>query len=445
MPPELALLGCTAFVLVMLRVDRKEAVGVTWFLWVPTLWFLLIFSRPLSLWFGTGGSTNEEGSPFDQVFLLTLFFIALVVVGRRQFSWANAFRNNRWVLCLLMFSLLSVLWSEISFISFRRWVTAAIAIVMILSVHSEPCPRAAVESILKRVIYICVPFSYILIHYYPDYGKIYVHNIGSEMWTGVAIHKNSLAQLCLVSILFLVWRMSGNYRIQKRSSVEKLGKWGDFALLAITIMIFIGPDRSMTYSATSTLATVAGLTVFVGLYRFHKRGRPPACSLVVGGIAFVIVYGIITPFLGKLSLFDVSAMVGRSSDLTGRADVWAALMPEVMKQPILGHGYGAFWTTEARNFYDISDAHNGYLGTILETGMMGITLFAVLMLSLVNSAHSMLTTDFRLGALSLMILTGALLHNIAEQSLNEFTGRLMAVSLLATVSYKGHGVAPRWN
>lgn len=416
---------------------------MTPYLWVPTLWFLLIFSRPFALWFGSGGATIEEGSADDRIALLAFFVIALTALIRRRFDWSAALRAQIWVALLLGFMLVSTVWSEAPFISFRRWFTAVIAVTMVLSVQSEPLPRLAIESLLRRVVYICVPFSYLLIHYFPQYGKIYVHTQGVEMWTGVTIHKNSLAQLCLVAFLLLAWRIVTSGDPSRPCERFKVGLYGDIAVLVMTVLVFMGPDRSITYSATTTGATMGGLCCLGFLLWLKRRGAVPAAGLLVGVSTLLIVYGTITPFLGRLSLIDVSSALGRNSTLTGRTEVWAALRPAVMQSPLLGYGYGGFWTTQARELYDISGTHNGYLGVILEIGFLGWVIFACLLVSFARAAQAMLSGDFNWGALCVMVLASSLVHNIAEESLKEFSGRLMAVVLLLSTPCRDIGDSMR--
>src|SRR5438105_1296696 len=143
MPREIALLACLIFVFVLLRQEAKDAVGVTSYLWVPTIWFLILASRSLGLWFGMGQQTIEQGSQLDQVVNLGLAGIALATLNKRRFDWSAAIRQSRWLIVLLAFMLVSTLWSDITFVSFRRWVTYAIAVIMIYSVKTEPLPRVA--------------------------------------------------------------------------------------------------------------------------------------------------------------------------------------------------------------------------------------------------------------------------------------------------------------
>lgn len=434
MPPILALFACVLFVLVLLHQESKESIGVTRYLWVPTIWFLIVASRSLALWFGTGGATNEEGSIVDQWVMFSLFGIALATLIKRRFAWSVALREHRWLAFLLGFMLLSTIWSKMPFISFRCWFTYLIAIIMVLSVQTEPRPRVAAESILRRMVYICIPFSYLLIHYFPQYGKVYVHTQGIEMWTGVTIHKNSVAELCLIAFLLILWRIATRKHGAKRLKQDKVVIYLDCAVLLVALLVFMGPNCSITYSATSLLATAAGLGA-LGFLLWHKRrGTQPPWSLFITSVVFLIGYGTLTPFWGELRLVDVSTLVNRNTTLTGRTEVWMALGPAVMAQPWLGYGVGGFWTTQARELYDISGAHNGYLGVILETGFVGLVLCAAFVLSVAKNLYKFLDIDYNWGALCMMVLVATLSHNIGEESINSFTSRLMAVLLLLSVS-----------
>ena len=140
----------------LLRIERKGSKGVTAYLWIPTLWFSLIFTKSIGSWLGTGGATIEEGSKLDQLFGLGLFFVALVVMIRRRFAWAAVILQYKWVFLLLGFCLISTVWSQIPLISLRRWISGMIGVVIILSVQTEPQPLIAIQSILRRVVYIFI-------------------------------------------------------------------------------------------------------------------------------------------------------------------------------------------------------------------------------------------------------------------------------------------------
>jgi len=61
---------------------------------------------------------------------------------------------------------------------------------------SEVNPRQSLASLLRRCAYVLIPFSVVLIKYYPALGRQYGRWSGIEMWIGVTNQKNSLGILC---------------------------------------------------------------------------------------------------------------------------------------------------------------------------------------------------------------------------------------------------------
>ena len=159
-------------------------------------------------------------------------------------------------------------------------------------------------------------------------------------------------------------------------------------------------------------------------------GSKPLIAL----FAFIIFYGTVTPMLGRLFLTDISSVFGRDVTLTGRTLVWEQLVPVAMGRPILGHGFGGFWTTEKREVYDISGSHNGYLDTILDLGFVGLILFSIFILSSCQKAIKEMNYDFDGACFKICFFLMTVLHNIAETSLENFASRLMAVVLLLVLS-----------
>ena len=143
MSPTGALVLCTGFVLFLLRLERKQAVGVSPALWIPTIWMLYAASKPLASWFAgsaqIAGGEIDSGSPLDRNFLTVLLVLGLLVLARRRFAWFCVIKEHGWLMLLLGFMLLSVLWSDIPYVSFKRWIRDFQVVIMGLLVLSEPC------------------------------------------------------------------------------------------------------------------------------------------------------------------------------------------------------------------------------------------------------------------------------------------------------------------
>lgn len=442
--PTIALTICIIFVIYMLWIDHKQFPEASIALWIPTIWMFIIWSRSLGDWFRFGGSTIEEGSPLDRYFLYILLCIGIIILVKRKFHWANAIKENGWLIVLLAYMLVSCFWSDMPFISFKRWFRQFIAIIMAFVMVTEPNPQKSLESIFRRIVYITIPFSFLLIQYFGEYGRAYLHHSGDMMWIGVTGHKNQLCQLCLFAILFLVWTFIK--RKQGRDlPVSKYQTYLEAFILIVTFWIMGGPAHSFTYSATSTMAFVVGLVAIIRFFYKKRLGSIPTSKTLIAIILFIVIYGTMTPMLGRLSIFDVSSMVGREDNLTGRADVWDSLIPAVMEQPLLGYGYGGFWSTTARGHYDFTDAHNGYLGVILELGLVGLLLNVIFLFSSSIKAQSMMTQDFDWGTLWLCFILILVVHSIAESSLTALTTRLMSLILLFTVSFSINKVPKKQN
>jgi len=430
MSSAIALLICTIFVLFMLRLDRKQSTEVTFAFWIPTIWFLIVSSKPVAIWFQSTGATIEEGNPLDRLFLIIMLCLGVTILIKRKFNWSAILKENISLVLLLSYMLVSCLWADTPFISFKRWTRELIAIIMASVIISEPQPWKALESLLRRTTYILIPLSFILINYFPEYGRIYVHHSGDLMWVGASIHKNSLTQLCLAAIFFLVWTFIRRRR-GSSSAVPRYQTILEIFILFLAVWIMGGPNHNFNYSATATIAGVIGFMMLMGFYWFKKYGRIPSTSALAALILIVIIYGTLTPMIGKLSLINVSSVAGRDETLTGRAQVWEQVVPTAMKRPLFGHGHEGFWTTDSRKDFDISGAHNGFLDIILSLGFVGLGLYSVFFLSNIRKAQEWMVKNFDWGVFWICSLLMLLLSNITE-SYHSFISQAFVIILCLT-------------
>lgn len=430
MPPPLALLLCTAFVLFLLRLERRQSVEVSRALWIPTLWMLAIASKPLGIWFGSTGEA-EAGSPLDRLVLSGLGLAGLIVLGRRRFAVRQALGENKWLLVLLGYMLVSTLWSDITLIAIKRWVRQAMVVIMALVILSEPNPRQALESLLRRSVYILIPFSILLIKYYPALGVDYGRWSGLQMWIGVTVHKNTLGRLCLIAAFFLLWTLYRRWQGRDRPS-DRYQTLADVSVLLMALFLLKGADNA--YSATSVATFAVGTATFLGLAWLRRRQQilPGAALLPI--VAFLIGFGAATPFVGGSNVAGFSSTFGRNETLTGRTETWEQLVPVVKSQPFLGVGFGSFWTTARRDLYEMSHGHNGYLDILLELGAVGLAFYAALLLSCGRKLHAALAEDYDWASLGICFLLMTLVYNVTESALNSLTEQMTAMMILLSLT-----------
>jgi len=432
LPPLLALTLCIAFVYFMLRLEAKQSPDVSKAIWIPTIWMLSAASKPLAAWFRVSSADPESGSSLDRAFLIVLIIAALWILFKRGFDWSSAMKDNSWLMILIVFMLISVLWSSIPDISFKRWARELLAVLMAFVVLSEPSPRRAMESVLRRTAYILIPFSPVLIKYFPQYGVEYTRWSGRRLWVGVAMQKNGLGRLCMIVAFFLIWSLIRRWQ-GKNPSVWKYQTHFEIIILAITLWLITGGQKT---SATSLIALSMGLLSYATFYFMKKKGKTVGASLLMLIIAIIILYGTTSVFTGQLKFGFITSAAGRDETLTGRTDIWARLLPVAMKKPILGGGFGGFWTPGTRDAFRISGSHNGYLDVLIGLGFVGLVLVSVFLLSSCRKAHQVLDVDFDWGVLWIGFIIMAVAHNIAESSINSFAHQLTAILLFFSITAK---------
>ena len=213
---------------------------------------------------------------------------------------------------------------------------------MALVVLSEHFPRAAIESIIRRTAYLLIPFSLLLIKYFPAYGVGFAEWSGRRMWVGVTQQKNSLGRLCMVIALFLIWSLARRFQ-KNNPRIWKYQTHVEIVVLGLTLWLLKGPGRA-SYSATSLLALSLGLFVYGAFYYLKKKGKTIGSGVLMIVMALIIVYGITIVYTGEIKFGSLATGLGRNETFTDRTAIWARIIPVVKQKPIFGGGFGGFWT-----------------------------------------------------------------------------------------------------
>src|SRR5437867_890594 len=209
MPPPVALFLTSLFIAYLLARDYKQEPNISSAVWIPTLWLLILGSRPVTVWLGLGGGYESpdqllEGSPVDAAVYAALMFAAFVVLWKRQVPWGSVIRSNAWLFVFFLFGALSIVWSDFPFVTFKRWIKGLGDPMMALVLLSDSAPGKATEKVFKRCAYFLIPLSVVFIKYYPQLGREYEFWTGLAFYTGVTTNKNMLGYLLFVFGLYFV-------------------------------------------------------------------------------------------------------------------------------------------------------------------------------------------------------------------------------------------------
>ena len=413
MPPFIALLLCLAGIVFLFRLDSTRIPDVSKALWIPLIWMLILGTRLPANWIGwTVVSQTEafsEGNALDRLVYLALIILGVGVLISRRVSLLNLLKENIALSLLILLGLVSFTWSDFPYVAFKRWFRDFGGFVMIAVVLSESNLVESVATLLRRLCYVVIPLSIVLIRYYPTIGRGFESFTGAPLELGVTNNKNLLGVLCLSSALLFFWdtlrRWSNRSDRQTRQVLFING-------------IFLGMTAWLLYlarSSTSTLCVVIGCSFLALTHTRFIQQNPARLKVIIPvGLSFFFIFNWVFDMRSV-----VAPLVGREATLTGRTDLWKYL-ETVDINWLLGAGYESFWLGSrfedagAKFPWGPTQAHDGYREMYLNLGMLGLSLLIVFLFMSYRKICKRLTTDFSLASLGLALWIALLCYNVTE-------------------------------
>ncbi len=263
---------------------------------------------------------------------------------------------------LLAFCLLSALWSLAPDITVRRAVLEIIiCATLVLAVMSTPRPIELLTPVFwLMMVVVAVNLAVVL--------SRAAGPIGHE---GIYSHKNSLGGSAGLAIVVCLYFLSCGSKA-----------WRAAAVLTIAASFFL-----LDQSRSKTAMALAILSPVIALYFYFVCGicRIPLLIAIVTSIAAAILGILVAGAIMDWNIDDVSLWLFNDKTFTGRTFIWQFTIERIQERPWLGYGYSAFWDIgpqspkfKAPNFIALmAHAHNGYLGFMLETGIVGFLMLVV--------------------------------------------------------------------
>jgi exopolysaccharide production protein ExoQ len=427
MPPSLALLIWFIFLVALLSFDPAKDAGVSSAVWVPLIWISIMGSRLPSQWLGvqvgTAAQALEDGNALDRTIFLFLIVLAIGILNSRSFKWGNFFAHNIALTAFLCFGLVSVVWSDFPFVSFKKWFRDLGNYLVILVVLFDSRPLEALRTLVRRLCYLLIPLSIVLIKYYPQIGRGYDEWTGAPVYSGVETSKYMLGTICLVSGIFFFWdtvtRWSDRTERRTKSIIVV-----NVAFIAMTLWLLY-----MANAATCRVCLVLGCMVVAAAHTRAVRRRP-------GPLKFLIPLGVC------LSLFlvfgidikaSIASAVGRDPTFTDRTLLWSYLV-KANTSPVVGTGYESFWLgprledSWANFAFQPNQAHNGYLEVYLNLGLIGLFLVVLFLIASYRTICKRLDSHSSQASLFLALWTILPIYNITTSDFGK--GELMWLTFL---------------
>jgi O-antigen ligase len=348
----------------------------------------------------SGDADGTLGIAVQALFLLGVSVLAFPYAKRMT----KAARLAAPVLALVVFAVLSTAWSQDPAITFRRSVMLLGPTVFALFLHVRYGYRQQLELLLAAGIG-AAALSIAVAVIFPRVGLDQTMHDGA--WQGIYPQKNVCARACVFFALpaAVMW-----------------GRTVRRTLLAVLALVLLGVLLFETHSATGMLLMGVALLAPLGM-RLMRKLRTNE-SMVLGTV--LTACAIAALFFMEAWFADVLLIFGKDSTLTGRTAIWDGAVEAIMKQPVLGYGYSAFWlglkgesaNTVLATRWMVPAAHNGFLDLWLQLGGVGLALFLVSLWQGCRAAVWCLRHVGRQGAEwggGIMLMT--ILYNLDETSL----------------------------
>jgi exopolysaccharide production protein ExoQ len=303
----------------------------------------------------SGGGDTLDGDPRAQIFL-GMCYLSVVAVAGMHFRWTvSAIRRNPAVFVLLVVACLSPFWAEVPDVVVRRAVAVA-GTTLFGVVLAVRLTFAEQLKLLRWATRIAAALSLAVLLVAPGSAIA----IDSNSLRGIFNHKNHFgATMALGALIeWCVPETNPKAKILRRLSM-------------FVYFVFLILSNSMT----SVVAFAATLLVIYAFQFLRSRCRLPLPLLVVillgaAGVAMVIES-------------SATELLGRSSDLTGRTELWAFTLNMIAKRPLFGYGLSGFWMGASEESLSVQGqlgwspiySHNGYLEVLLSLGVVGLLLF----------------------------------------------------------------------
>lgn len=340
---------------------------------------------------------TEGNAPWRLTLEICYIGLALVLIPWYR-ETLFVLRRNWCLVAMVLLALLSSLWAHMPDLVLRKSIGlwGATLLGVAFAVRFSFLDQLRMMSWLFRTIAV---LSLAFVALFPNLAVT-----EEGQWMGVFEHKNAMGSMLGLGLL-VEWQRPAE----------------TFASKALRILAFVLYAVLLLHS-DSVSPTIAffGAVFLTESYKFAtNRLRLPRYVFVLATV-IVLVIG----FVSVVTYADnITGVIGRSSNLTGRTQIWSLTLSFIPQRPILGYGYSGFWLGASPESFVVNRimrgwvmySHNGYLEQLLNLGVVGLTLTVIFLAIGVKRALELSKNAYSSTAIwPLAFLFYFILHNTTE-------------------------------
>jgi exopolysaccharide production protein ExoQ len=359
----------------------------------------------------TEESAIASADPFSPILFMGIYAVTGVLIFRHWGNFLWIARKDLWLWLLIGIAIASISWTIAPDITPRR----SFLLLGTTLFGTYMAVRFSIREQLQLLAWafaLLIGLSFLFAIALPNYGIMTFQEGGvhAGAWRGVFSHKNLLGRSMVLSSMVFMFVIAGKSVAPKYRWLPWLGYLLSFALVVLS---------------TSKTAIVSFFMLTI-LFSLYKSWRLNYSRLIPFLIAFILIFGTtITLIIDNLPL--IASTVGRDLTLTGRTDIWMAMLDKISERPLFGYGLNGFWRdwdNEATAFmwrilgWECPYGHNGFMDLLSELGISGLGSFVIsYFITFFRSVSWLRATNTTEGIWCVMYLTFLLIYNISESTL----------------------------
>ena len=370
---------------------------------------------------GADGVLDDPERAKLRLLYLPVYGLSFALLAMRPRAVIKAGLRNLPMMLLLILPIISILWSMSPSLSLRRAVALILSMGFVFLFATRFTPRQQIVAVgwvlgSTIVLSLIAAVAWPSLAYMPDDGAM----------RGVFYNKNVFGWISAVLIIAgIAGRQDDSPRMRQLGTAMLLLGWTGCLLSTSMTSLF------MALSAVGISQIVLMLIRRKGISRL---------VLQLGIILSLVLLGLVFSN-GMAPVLDA---LGRDATLTGRIPLWSLIDVEITKHPIVGYGYGAFWSSGNLAMWNIWEAigwqaphaHSGYRDLLLGIGIVGLCVFAVVALQAITQSLALCAIAPQDGWLwSAVLILSVLIMNLTETTLlvqNDIAWVLFSTAVLTT-------------
>lgn len=372
----------------------------------------------------------ENGDLPREIAIVSLLAVGLFLLSRARFQ-VKSVVSLKCFFAYMSLALLSVLWSANPLLTGKRVIAALSCVVFSAGLAVGYYGRNS-DGGTRLVRHICLMGSIacaavIIVAILA--GNFHVLDLGWRL--GSVGRENQISWVAAIPFL-TVWATRDDRKIWPTSS-------SFMVIIAVTGTVLV-----LTKSRTTLIATAGGLLVCELLKRWSKR-RLVAMALLAAALLVS----------ASTSWFDQFWLRGADENqlqtASGRTILWKVVWRDISERPLLGYGYGGYWTADRVFSQEVewapTSAHNGYLDTMAQLGFFGLALIVTFIALCSREGLRLMrlgSMNRRIGMLLLVITVWLVIINFTESYIDslEYFPMLATLTLSFYVSYLNSATPP---